>query len=870
MIRNYAVDYHTPFVGRTKELADVAARLQNPECRLLTLTGLGGAGKTRLALEVAKTLAESFQHGVILVALQPLIKVEMLVSAIAQAVGMTFYGERELLTQLYDYIHEKKMLLLFDNFEHLLGGVEIINQILLHAPNLKILVTSREALDLRQEWLYPLKGLTTPPSIYVYPSLMEEYEAVQLFLYHARRVQPAFDVAAEQTAIIQICTLTSGLPLAIEMAASWLRGLAAAQIAQEIQRNLNFLSTTTRNIEERHRSMRAVFDHSWDLLPEAERQILAKLSLFVGGFDAASAQAVASAEFSSLAALVEKSLVQMEFSNRFAIHELLRQYSMEKLRELGEMDATYARHSRYFADRMLIYEDGLKQPQQLEVMRTIELDFDNIRLAWDWSSRNHLNTNLHQMLHGLYLFGFLRSRYSETTALFKQTLDDSVADIALLGRLLSHRWGYLQWWYLSDYREALAGIEQALAIAISQNDAFETAFCHLMVGYALNSMQRYTEALSYLEASRKQFEAINQPYYVCWALHRLGYVYSNMNDIEKAKLYTEESLVLARATYNQVGLVICLYNLGSDYILEGNYLKGKTYCAEALQVANELRHAGQIAHALSLIALCDFFLGNYLTAKNDAERSHHITEEINMLVFKPYSLAVLLLLACLREDYAEAIRLNDVSKPFQTNLMGYQLLYWALAILWCGLENRTEARVYVQNLFQLHEPGVTDAIPIWIIPAAIYLIAENDIARAVELIAWVRSYSDIALNWVREWPFIDRLQKHLQESLSHDVYQYHWDIGKTRTFDTIDAELRREFLSEDAQPVAANSKLLTSRETEILRLLAAGLTNPQISQQLVIGVGTVKTHTLSIYRKLDVANRTQAIVRAQELGLLST
>ena len=212
------------------------------------------------------------------------------------------------------------------------------------------------------------------------------------------------------------------------------------------------------------------------------------------------------------------------------MHELLRQYGMEQLEAYGETEATYARHSQYFAQLMLRHETALKQPQQLETMQAIERDFDNIRLAWEWSAKNQQVTHLHAMLNGLYLFGFLGSRYRETITIFQQTLEQPVADAPLLGRLLARRWGYLHWWYQADYQEALTRIEQALTIALAENNRFEIAFCHLMAAYAMMSMQRYAEALPHLETSQALFEALNEPYYVCWALHRLGYVYYNLNN----------------------------------------------------------------------------------------------------------------------------------------------------------------------------------------------------------------------------------------------------------------------------------------------------------------------------------------------------
>jgi predicted ATPase/DNA-binding CsgD family transcriptional regulator len=866
MIRNYSFEYPLPFVGRTQEVADITTRLLNPECRLLTLTGLGGSGKTRLALEAANTVAAQFAQGAVFVGLQPLARSDLLLPAIAQAVGTTFYGDGDPQQQLLDFLHGKALLLILDNFEHVLDGAALVTSLLTSAPGLTILATSREALALREEWLYPLKGMATPPSVYA--TSLEDYEAIHLFLSHARRAQPHFDLANEHQAVIRICQMTAGLPLAIELAASWLKGLSAAQIAHAMQRNLDFLATTTRNLEQRHRSMRVVFDQSWALLSENERMVFARLSVFPGGFDGDAAEQVAEASLPSLAALVEKSLLQLDPAGRFGMHELLRQYGIEQLEAYGENEAIYARHSQYFAQLMLQHETALKQPQQLATMQAIERDFDNIRLAWEWSAKHQQATQLHTMLNGLFLFGFLGRRYHEIITMFQQSLEQSAADAPLHGRLLARRWGFLHWWHQEDYQEALAGTEQALTIALAKNNQFETAFCHLMAAYALNNMQRYGEALTHLETSQALFEALNEPYYVCWALHRLGFVYLSLNNIARANEYAERSLAIARVTHNRVALVICLYNLGLGYMLNRDYVMGRRHYEEALQITSGSGHQGQIAHALSLLALCAFCQGDYITCREYAERSRAITEDIDLRIFQAYSLALLIILACIREDYAEATLLNDIVKGHSTNTMGFQLLYWAQATLACGLGRPAEARVYIQKALRLSASNANPITTIWVIPSVAYTLVDIEPEKAIELLSWASAQSDTTLNWVRQWPLIGRVQAQLQEAIGGDAYRMHREKGASLSFASINSYLQQEFRASSDAGAEESHYLLTAREREILGLMAAGMTNPQIAGQLVIGAGTVKTHTLNIYRKLEVANRTQAIVRAQEAGLL--
>ncbi len=867
MLENQPLSRQNVFIGRKSELAEVSTRLLSPECQLLTVTGLGGSGKTRLAIEAARASAAHFQDGVVFVALQQIPRSDLLVQTIAQTLSLTLYGDSETETQLFNYLSDKSMLLILDNFEHLVSGAALVSTILAYAPKVKILVTSREALNLQEEWLYPLKGMNIPLSTFTNP--IEGYEAVQLFLYHARRIQPAFDLASEHEPVIRICSMTAGLPLAIELAASWLKGLTASQIATAIQHNLSFLSTTARNIEERHRSMRAVFEQSWKLLPENERPIFAKLSIFRGGFDTEAADQVAGASFSILAGLVEKSLVQMASSGRFVIHEILRQYGIEKLEELGETEATYKQHSWYFAQRMLQQEATLKQPDQLVIMQGIESDFENVRLAWEWALKNQQAEHLHAMLNSLYLFGFLGSRHVEMMVMFQDGLEQTRFDNALYGRVLARRWGNLHWWWRPDYLEALVSLEQALTIAQAENNQFEMAFCHLMAAYALIGRGRYADALPRLDTSKRLFEALNDTYYLCWVLHRLGNVYANLDEPEKEIEYTEQSFDIARVTSDRFALFICHFYLGSGYFLRHNYLRGKHYGIEALQSATESGQQCEIAHASGLLALCAFYEGDYIACQKHAEDSQAIIKDILSLILQPYSLPLLILLACLREDYSEGVRLVELENHHNPNVLGFQLDYWALAALACGLGNPDEARSYIQKWLQLPDAEDYSPVVVGIIPCAAYTLAETHREKAVELLSWVESYPETSMNWARQWPLLNRLQVQLRSAMEPHSYQSHWQKGKALTVETIDSYLRTEFSdSSEAVIELLNYQNLTVREGEILRLMATGLTNPQIASQLVIGAGTVKTHTLSIYRKLDVSNRTQAIVRAQELGVL--
>jgi DNA-binding CsgD family transcriptional regulator len=286
-------------------------------------------------------------------------------------------------------------------------------------------------------------------------------------------------------------------------------------------------------------------------------------------------------------------------------------------------------------------------------------------------------------------------------------------------------------------------------------------------------------------------------------------------------------------------------------------------------VATEAGHQGQTAHALSLLALCAFFQGDYAACREYASRSQVINENIRPLIFQPYNQSLLILLACLDENYLEGLRISEAGKRHTIDKMGLQLLYWSMSALCCGLGNFSEVYDYVKKLFQVSDPDVSSVTKIWIVPSAAYVFSQNNPDLAVELLAWILTYEDLALTWVRQWPLFDRLRVQLQDKIGIEAYQTHWEQGITLSVHAVEIYLSRGFQLSSDDSKALSDSGLTARETEVLLLLATGLTNRQIAEQLVIGVGTVKTHTLGIYRKLDVANRAQAIIRAQQLGLLT-
>jgi predicted ATPase len=386
----------TPFVGRDTELKQIVQLLSDSGCRLLTLFGPGGIGKTRLALETARIMFDGvgvgghgrvplpmFADGVCFIPFQSLTSPDFIVSALAEVLQLPFATDSDPIEQLLAYFHDRSLLLVLDNCEHLLDGIGIISDILHSAPGVKALATSRERLNLREEWVYEVRGLAYPLS--EAETHIESYGAVQLFVQNARRAQFSFSLTPiHKPAVSRICRMVDGMPLGIELASAWVRVLSCDQIACEIERSLDILETPARNIEPRHRNVRAVFEPTWNRLSTEESNVFKKLSVFRGGFTREAAEHVAGASLRTLSALVDKSLLRLDEHGRYGLHELLRQYGQEQLNTSPQTrEETLDAHCTYYMSLMSECEEEMVfLGRQKEAAEKINEELDNLRIAW--------------------------------------------------------------------------------------------------------------------------------------------------------------------------------------------------------------------------------------------------------------------------------------------------------------------------------------------------------------------------------------------------------------------------------------------------------------------------------------------------------
>ena len=475
----------TPLVSREIEIARIVEILSGPECRLLTLAGPGGIGKTRLAIAAAEVLGPVFTGGACFVPLAAVTTPESIWPAIAGALGLHLRGADDSKTQLAGFLQPRCLLLVLDNLEHLLAGASIIAEILQVAPGVRILATSRERLGLSGEWVFDVRGLGLPPQAPenndALPTKWEQAGAVVLFLQAARRANPAYTLAAaDYRAVTKICQMVEGSPLGIELAAAWVSMLSCTEIAVEIARSFDFLTSPARDVPPRQRSLRAAFNHSWHLLPADEREILQALSVFCGGFTRQAAEAVAGATLHSLAALMAKSLVLRAGNGRYDLHEVVRQYAAENLAESGRASTVRERHWQYFVHLAQDADTARNSPQHMPLVEELEHEHDNLLSALEYLMAQNLEEAWH--LAGVMEAHWYRRPVPEARRWLTRLVDLGAQAAHPIAERLQARLLLILATMQTDSRVEMALLEQALMLARQGNERRVTALTLALLG----------------------------------------------------------------------------------------------------------------------------------------------------------------------------------------------------------------------------------------------------------------------------------------------------------------------------------------------------------------------------------------------------
>ena len=594
----------TSFVGRQGEIAAIRQLLtQQTDCRLLTLIGPGGTGKTRLAIEVARTVIDNFDDGVYWIEAASISEDAFMVSAIANILALKLQGGSEPKAELIQFLQGKQLLLSIDNLEHLPGCAALFLDLLRSAPDVTILATSREPLNLQEEWLYPVSGFALPAIDLgptdksqaddmqghvalgeFTPDAIESNMAVQLFVQRARQADASFALTAENAAdVIQICQFVDGLPLALELAAAWVRTLTCTEIVEELDRSLDILTAQYHNIPERHRSMSAVLEHSWNFLATDEQRILRRLSVFRGSFGRYAAQTVGNASLGLLAVLADRALLrikQTDMGTEYSIHELTRQFAFAKLQlSPNEEQETLQAHCHHYASQLKELRGVIKGSEQGSAIATIASELDNIRTAWQYAIAHRLLEPIADMHEALSRFYVLK---------------------------------YQMW-------EAIEQCKSAIVIlnAIPERTPFQrhllTELLRSMGGHYLN-LHELPEAQNSLERGLKLARQGENQYELAMILNGLGVLYRFQNEHQRARLMGEEALGLYEDLGDKIGQLRALQALALSEVYTNEYKNARLKLQRSLELARQISNPIQTASVLASSCFLEMMAGDYYQA----------------------------------------------------------------------------------------------------------------------------------------------------------------------------------------------------------------------------------------------------------------
>jgi non-specific serine/threonine protein kinase len=805
------------FIGREREMTSVRELFANT--RLLTLTGAGGSGKTRLALQIATDLLGEFAHGVWWVELAALSDPMLVPQTVASAVGITERSGCTVTEALSDALRPKQLLLVLDNCEHLLAAcAQLIETLLCTCSQLRVLATSREALTIPGETIWLVLPLRVPDT-YQPPPIegLLTYEAVQLFVERARSHLPAFTLTPENAAaVVQVCRRLDGMPLAIELAAARIRVLSAEQIVARLDDAYRLLTGGSRSALPRQQTLRAAMDWSYYLLSAQEQAFFRRLSVFAGSFSLEAAEAICAGEpgkvddlLAVLSSLIDKSLVLMEEHRgeaRYRLLETVRQYGQDKLQECSEAAQVRRTHRDWYARLAEQAEAEMLEARQESVFERLEAEHDNLRAAIGWSLEHQEAETAAQIGSSIRLFWLLRGYMSEGRSWLERALAGFSEQTAVRAQALNAAaiLASLQ----DDYTTARTLAQESLQLSRELALSKQTGYALYILGRLARIEGNYAEAVNCFEESLSLFRALGQKHDMALVLSGLGLAVMYLEEYERATALCVESLALSRELGDPRGTASWLTNLGIVMLARGDAQRAKALCEESLAMRRALGYKGGIAHTLTVLGRIALDQGAYERATACYQESLALRQETGEKEGIATALEGLAAVARMQGQPVRAARLSGAASSLRT-LLGAPL-------------PPTDRPSYEQTVAalrtQLDESTFTAA---WAEGQAIPL--EETLAEAMQL----------------------RAQEHIPPT-------------------TLPAS--RE--TPSPSPSRGNPFGLTAREIEVLRLLTQGLTTTHIAEQLMISPRTADAHVRSIYSKLEVTSRAAATRAAIEHKLV--
>lgn len=853
----------TPLIGRERERQELAGLLLRPQVRLVTLTGAAGIGKTRLARQIVEDMQDAFPDGVRFVSLAPLSAAHLVVPAMLQALGVSPAEHGDFVEQFKTFLQQRCVLLALDNFEQVLAAAPALVEILAACSGLKLLVSSRAVLRVQGEYEFAVAPLALPDLKHLPDEKqLEQYAAIALFLARAQQVKRDFTItSANATIIAEICSRLDGLPLALELAAARIKLLSPDALLDRLKRRLDVLTGGGPDLPARHQTLRAALAWSYDLLPAEEQRLFRHLGVFVGGFSLEEVEALGlavgdmpSSLLDGVTALLDKSLLQKiappDQEPRFILLETLREYALEQLTSAGELEQARDAHAAYY---LALAEE--EKPSLLVLpfdkrLRRFQQMYLNLRGALDWLlERQEIEAAL-RLAIALTGVWALRGYSSEGLPLLERILaaaQEAQATPSLYAQALTAR-GHLELWH-GEVRYGAAPIEEALHLFEQAEDRHGSAAALICLGMMEEPHGSFQLAYARKEEGLRRFRLAGKKIELAFVLLYLGMSALYDGQLDRLKAWCEESLQLYQALDIQWGIAASLHYLGWAAACQGDHERARTLEEESIAHFRAIGSPSPVMEALVVLA------GELALAGNDQRATALLEESLasGKASGNPVPVSRALWgLGQLARQKGELARARDLYKQGLTLLLEKPRpprIRWATAACLEGL-----------GCIALSEAQPHRAITF--LSAANVLRAGDGFTNPVGM----------------EQPLYHQVLDTAREQLGEERFAMLWARGQMIT--PAEALAAEGDASAALPPAGVASTVpeapdvgvypdgLTAREVDVLRLLAAGLTNKQIAQRLVMSPHTVNIHVQSIYSKVDVHTRSAATHYAMTHGLM--